>query len=58
MKRLSYQVKQHERTNKKSLSENFVSSVPKTINTKINLWILNLMWIIQSGNTLHVGYKN
>jgi len=37
MKRLSNQVKRHERMNKNSLSENFVSSLPKTINTKINL---------------------
>lgn len=58
MKRLSNQVQRRERMNKKSLSENFVSSLPKTINTKINLWILDLIWIIHSENTLHVGYKN
>jgi hypothetical protein len=57
MKRLSNQVK-HERMSKNSLSEKFISSLPKTINTKINLWILNLIWTIHSGNTLHVGYKN
>lgn len=46
----------------RSLSENFVSSLPVTIKTKINLWILNLNWIIHSiraaQETLRVGYKN